>query len=125
VVETAHVVVAAVTAVVNAFSGTIAVARYPPVVMASLRPALATVGVPESWLVFPIGTLKLLGAAGLTIGLLGMPLIGAAAATGLVGYWLCAVFSHLRVADRSPQFLAASGYLALAIATLTLGLTAW
>lgn len=122
--DTVYVVVAAVAVVLHVFSGAVAVAQYPPVVMANLRPALATVGVPESWLVFPIGTLKLLGAAGLFIGLLGMPLVGAAAAAGLVGYWLCAVFSHLRVGDRSPQFFAANGFLALAVATLTLGLAA-
>jgi hypothetical protein len=123
-VDTAYVVVGAVTVIVNAFSGAIAVTRYPPV-MARLRPALANVGIPESWLVWPIGTLKLLGALGVLVGVLGVEPVGQAAAVGLVGYWSCAVFSHVRVGDRSPQFLAANGFLTLAIATVALGLAAW
>ncbi len=39
-------------------------------------------GVPESWLTFPIGTLKAAGAVGLLLGLIGVPRIGTAAAIG-------------------------------------------
>jgi hypothetical protein len=38
--------------------------------------ALTRAGVPESWLTFPIGTLKTAGAVGLLLGLIGVPLIG-------------------------------------------------
>ena len=55
---------------------------------------MARAGVPESWLAFPIGTLKTAGAAGLPVGLAG---------------------------DYSPQFGLAIGFLSLAVATLGLG----
>jgi hypothetical protein len=43
-----------------------------------------------------LGTLKLAGAAGLLVGLVGPPAIGIAAATGLVLYFIGAVIAHLR-----------------------------
>ena len=46
-------------------------------------PGMAKAGVPVSWLTFPIGTLKTLGALGLAAGLLFRPL-GVSAAIGLV-----------------------------------------
>ena len=120
--STAHLIVALVTVVANAFSGYAAVTRLP-VIMKSLGPALRTAGIPESWLVFPIGTLKLAGAAGIAIGLLGVPVIGVAAATGIVAYFVCATYTHIRVSDFSPQFyLASCLFLPLAIATLALDL---
>ncbi len=100
------VVVATVT--MNAVSGVLWVAR-PRRVLPGLQENLATIGVPESWATFPIGTAKLAGAAGLVAGLAGVPYVGAAASGGLILFWVCAVFSHLRVADRStPQFYATS-----------------
>ncbi|MFI7468474.1 DoxX family protein [Nonomuraea sp. NPDC049646] len=75
---------------------------------------------PRSWLVWPIGTLKAAGAAGLALGLLGVPLAGTAAAAGLVLSYVCALCTHLRVADRSPQFYLAIVFLAPAVATLVL-----
>lgn len=79
-------------------------------------------GVPESWLSFPIGTLKTVGAIGLLIGLLGMPLVGVAAAAGLTLFFVCAVYTHVLAGDYSPQFGLALGFLTLAVASLTLGL---
>lgn len=58
--------------------------------MRQLRPAMSTTGVPVSWVVFPIGTLKLAGALGLLVGLLGVPLVGTAAAIGLTLFFVCA-----------------------------------
>jgi hypothetical protein len=52
---------------------------------------MARAGVPESWLTFPIGTLKIAGALGLLVGLLGMAPLGVAAAIGLVLFFVCAV----------------------------------
>ncbi|MEU5860283.1 MULTISPECIES: DoxX family protein [unclassified Nonomuraea] len=117
--STAYVVTALVTIGFNAFSGFAAMTRLKPV-MRTLGPALDRAGVPESWLVWPIGALKAAGAAGLALGLLGVPLAGTAAAAGLVLYFVCALFTHLRVDDRSPQFYLAIVFLALAVATLAL-----
>ncbi|MFE6970514.1 DoxX family protein [Isoptericola sp. NPDC057653] len=100
------VVLAAVT--MNAVSGVLWVAR-PRRVLPGLQKNLAAIGVPESWATFPIGTLKLAGAAGLLAGLVGVPYVGTAAAAGLILFWVCAIFSHVRVGDWStPQFYATS-----------------
>jgi uncharacterized membrane protein len=91
--------------------------------MRTLRPALATAGVPESWLVFPIGTLKTAGSVGVLLGLVGVPLVGTAATIGLVLFFVCAVYTHIRVSDFSSRFfLGSCFFLRLAIATLALGL---
>jgi len=85
---------------------------------------MARTGVPESWLTFPIGTLKTAGAAGLLLGLVAVPQIGLAAAIGLILYFVCAIYTHIRAGDYSAQFGLANGYLALAVAALTLQLAA-
>jgi DoxX-like family len=51
-----------------------------------------------------------------------VPLVGTAAAIGLVLFFVCAVYTHLRAADYSPQSGLALGFLGLAIASLALGL---
>ena len=118
----AYLTVALVTIAANTFSGGAAMTRFEPI-MRTLRPALATAGVPESWLVFPIGFFKLAGAIGLLVGLLGVPLIGTAAAIGLVLYFVCAAYTHVRVSDYSaPFFLATGFFLVLAVATTVLDL---
>jgi hypothetical protein len=79
---------------------------------------MARVGVPESWLPF-LGALQLAGAAGLLLGLVGVPLIGTIAAIGLVLKFVGAVATHLRSrAYRSTVFPGA--FLVLAIASLVL-----
>ncbi|MGW4792155.1 DoxX family protein [Nonomuraea sp. NPDC004297] len=115
----AYVTVALVTIALNGFSAFAAMTRLEPI-MRSLGPALDRAGVSESWLVFPIGALKAAGALGLTLGLLGVPLIGTAAAAGLILYFVCALFTHLRVYDFVPQFYLAIVFLGLATATLAL-----
>jgi DoxX-like family len=55
----------------------------------------ARVEVQPSWLL-PLGALKFAGAVGLIVGI-AVPLIGAAAAIGLVLFFVCAIFAHLRV----------------------------
>jgi hypothetical protein len=55
----------------------------------------AAVDVPPSWLPM-LGTLKLAGAAGLTLGLLGVPALGVAAGIGLVLFYVGAVVAHIR-----------------------------
>lgn len=44
-----------------------------------------------SWLTFSIGTLKTAGAIGLVLGLVGVPYLGAAAAAGLILFFVCAL----------------------------------
>jgi len=107
------------TIVANAFSGIAAIAHFKPIL-----PGLVAAGVPESWLTFPIGTLKTAGAAGLLLGLAGVPLIGTAAAIGLVLFFVCAIYTHIRANYYSAQFALALAFLAMAIATLLLGLAA-
>ncbi|NEE31043.1 DoxX family protein, partial [Streptomyces sp. SID7982] len=59
--------------------------------------SMGKVGVPGTW--FPwLASLKAAGALGLLIGL-GVPLIGSAAAVGVVLYFVGAVVTHLRVKD--------------------------
>ncbi|BCJ33378.1 hypothetical protein Athai_08810 [Actinocatenispora thailandica] len=119
---TAYLVIGIVTVAANLFSGACAITRFGPV-MKTLRPALATADIPESWLTFPIGTLKTAGALGVLLGLVGVPLVGTAAAIGLVLFFVCAAYTHIRVADFSPTFfLGSCFFLPLAAASLALGL---
>ncbi len=113
----AYVVVTLLAVAANAFSGVCALVHFTPI----LR-GMAQVGVPESWLTFPIGTLKTAGAAGLLLGLVGVPLIGTAAAIGLILFFVCAIYTHVRAGDYSAQFGLANGFLALAVAALALNL---
>lgn len=117
--RTAAAVVTLLAVAANAFSGIAALAHFRPIL-----PGMVRAGVPESWLTFPIGTLKTAGAAGLLLGLLGVPLVGTAAAIGLVLFFVCAVHTHLLAGDYSSQLGLALGFLGLAVATLALGLPA-
>jgi DoxX-like family len=114
---TAYLVVTLLAIAANAFSGVAAMVHFKPII-----PGMVRAGVPESWLTFPIGTLKTAGAAGLLLGLAGVPLVGTAAAIGLVLFFVCAVYTHLRAGDYSAQFGLAIGFLGLAVASLALGL---
>jgi hypothetical protein len=71
--------------------------------------------VSQRWMI-PLGTLLASGALGLLIGL-AVPVLGIAAAIGLVVYFVCALSAHIRVHDRGIG--AATGFLVLAIAVLT------
>ncbi|HTY34450.1 DoxX family protein [Mycobacterium sp.] len=111
--HTAYVVITLTTAVVTAG---IAVADLVPAgfVLANS----AEVGVPRSWLP-PLAAAKLAGAAGLVVGLLGLPALGIAAAAGLVLFFIGAVITHLRA--RVLYNIAFPGaFLCLSAATLAL-----
>ena len=112
----AYVCTTIVAIVANAFVAAADFARAPFVVQNS-----SSVGVPASWLT-PLGLLKAAGAAGLLLGLLGVPFIGTAAAGGLVLFFVGAVLTHLRAGDRSASLGFPAGYLLLAAASLVLGL---
>lgn len=78
-------------------------------------------GLPDSWLPM-LGALKAAGAAGLLVGLLGAPVIGVAAAIGLVAFFVGAIVAHLRarVFNKMPF---PGAFLALAVASLALAIT--
>jgi DoxX-like family len=108
-----YVVVTVITAIVTA---AIAIPDFIPAgfVLANS----AKVHVPRSWLPM-LGVLKLAGAIGLLVGVVGLPVIGIAAATGLVLYFIGAVIAHLRA--RVFYNIAFPGaYLGLSAASLVL-----
>jgi hypothetical protein len=76
------------------------------------------VKVSHRWMVL-LGTCLASGAAGLLVGL-AIPVLGTAAAIGLILYFICAVTAHLRVGDR--QVGGAVFFLVLAVAGLITGL---
>ena len=78
------------------------------------------VGVPQSF--FPVsGSLKAAGAAGLALGLAGVPFIGIAAATGLVLFFVGAIVTVVRA--RWYAHFYPIPFLLLAAVALTLRLT--
>ena len=112
---TAYFVVTLVAIAANGLSGIAAMLHFKPIL-----PGMARAGVPESWLTFPIGTLKTAGAIGLLLGLVGVPWVGAAAAISLIGFFVCALYTHMRAGDYSLQFGLAIGFLLLNVAALVL-----
>jgi DoxX-like family len=110
---TASVVVTLITAAMTAAVG-----------VADLVPAgfvlanSAEVHVPRSWLP-GLGALKLAGAAGLLVGLVGPPAIGIAAATGLVLFFIGALITHIR-ANVLYNIAFPGAYLALSAGSLVL-----
>ncbi|MGW1892382.1 DoxX family protein [Streptomyces sp. NPDC002004] len=109
----AYAVVTVITIAANSFEAVANLARAKFVLANS-----AEVGVPPSWLPL-LGTLKAAGAAGLLLGLLGVRLVGAAAAIGLVLFYVGAMAAHIRA--RVFYNIAFPGtFLALAIASLVL-----
>lgn len=114
--STAYIAVTSVAIAADGFSGIAALLHLKPIL-----PGMAKAGVPISWLTFPIGTLKTAGALGLAAGLAFRPL-GVAAAIGLVLFFVCAIYTHIRANDYGPQFYLANGFLALNTAALVLAL---
>ncbi|MFI6787070.1 DoxX family protein [Nonomuraea sp. NPDC050383] len=110
----AYVVVTVLTIAVNAWAAIADFARAGFVLANS-----AALGVPHSWIPM-LGALKAAGAAGLSLGLLGVPLVGVAAAAGLVLFFTGAVVAHVRIRVYGPIAVPA-GYLGLAVACLVLG----
>ena len=113
---TAYLTVTVIAIAANGFSGVAALAHFKPIL-----PGMERAGVPLSWLTFPIGTLKTTGALGLAAGLSFRP-FGVAAAIGLVLFFVCAVYTHVRASDYGSQFYLANGFLALNVAALALAL---
>ncbi|HEX3546325.1 MAG TPA: DoxX family protein [Mycobacterium sp.] len=114
--QPAYLAVTLLAIAANGFSGIAALVHFRPIMA-----GMAKADVPESWLTFPIGTLKTLGALGLAAGLAFRPL-GVSAAIGLVLFFVCALYTHIRAGDYSPQFGLAIGFLGLNAAALVLSL---
>ncbi|WP_199036571.1 DoxX family protein [Glycomyces salinus] len=115
--STFYIVLAATAAGAHLFSGVASMMR-----LKIIYPLLERVGVPGSWLVFPIGVAKTAGGLGLLAGLLGPHWIGVAAAGGLVLFWTCAIFAHLRADFWPKQTPLIFVFTALAAGTLAVGL---
>jgi DoxX-like protein len=108
---TAYIVITLLAAAANIFSATLDFIRYKQILV-----NMARVGVSESWLT-TLGILKAAGALGLLIGIC-VPLIGIAAAIGLVLFFIAAIITHLRGRDYS--FVLATVFPLLAVAALVL-----
>ena len=81
----------------------------------SVKVVADRVQVSHKWMI-PLGILLTSGALGLLMGFV-VPVLGTAAAIGLVLYFICAVTAHVRVHDR--QIAGAISFLVLAVAALT------
>jgi DoxX-like protein len=106
-----HTAVIITVIVLNAGIGVADLLKAPFVLATS-----SAVDVPPSWLPM-LGTLKLAGAAGLTLGLLGVPALGVAAGIGLVLFYVGALVAHLK-ARKFATGAAPLLFLGLAAATL-------
>src|SRR5213080_842280 len=106
---TAYLVVTVLAAAANIFSATLDFIRFKQVLI-----NMAKAGVSESWITI-LGVLKAAGALGLLIGI-SVPVIGIAAASGLVLFFVGAIVTHLRAHDHS--FGLAVVFLLLALAAL-------
>ncbi|MEU4519815.1 DoxX family protein [Amycolatopsis sp. NPDC024027] len=106
----------------NTAAALIAIVLNAGIGLADLRKArfvLATsaaVNVPPRWLP-ALGTLKLAGAAGLLLGLLGVPAVGVAAAIGLTLFYAGAIAAHVR-AGKFATGAVPLVFLGLAVATV-------
>ena len=106
---TVYLIVTILTVAANIFSAACDFIRYEKV-----STAMAKAGVPESWMT-TLGVLKAAGALGLLVGI-DVPVIGIAAAVGLIVFFVGAIIIHLRGSDYSlgPAML----FLLLAVAAL-------
>lgn len=111
---TAYVVVTVIAAIANSYAAANDFIR-PKWLLANM----AKLGVRESWLT-KLGLLKAAGALGVLVGIR-VPLIGVAAAVGLILFFVGAIVTHLRSHDYY-SLGTPIGFLLLAIAALMLEL---
>lgn len=81
---------------------------------ASVRSVADRLHVSHAWMI-PFGTLLAAGAIGLLVGI-AVPVLGKAAAIGLILYFLCALRAHMRARDSHVG--AAVSFLVLSVAAL-------
>ena len=110
---------AVVMLVTSAASGFVAIANFMRLTF--VRRQAARLGVSESWIPV-LGALNAAAALGLLLGVAGVPLIGTAAAAGLVLYFVGAIAAHRRARDDAIG--PAAAFLLLAVAALALDLLA-
>ena len=111
-----HVAYVAVTIVVALANGYAAALNF--IGAESVKVVADNVRMPQKWMI-PFGILLACGAAGLLVGFV-VPVVGTAAAVGLVVYFICAVSAHVRVRD--PNVGGAVSFLVMAVAALVVGL---
>jgi hypothetical protein len=109
-----YLVVTTLTAIANAYAALLDFSGSEQVITVMRRKR-----VPLSWM-FPLGALKAAGALGLLIGF-AVPLIGTAAAVGLVLFFVGAFIAHLRA--RYYRLATCAAFFVLAVAALTVNLT--
>jgi hypothetical protein len=80
----------------------------------SVKLVADNVQVSQKWMI-PFGVLLAAGALGLLVGF-AIPLLGTAAAVGLVLYFACAMSAHMRVRDQ--QIAGVASFFLLAVAAL-------
>jgi hypothetical protein len=113
----AYIIVTLLAAAANIYAATNDFTR-PQWLLANMT----KLGVRELWLT-KLGLLKAAGALGVLVGIR-VPLIGVAAAVGLILFFVGAIITHLRARDYYSLGTPV-GFLLLAIAALTLELYAW
>lgn len=104
-----YVVVTTLAALMNGYAATLNF-----VGAESVKAVADRVQVSQRWMV-PFGILLASGAVGLLLGM-AVPVLGSAAAIGLILYFICAVSAHLRAHD--TQIGGAMFFLLLAVAAL-------
>ena len=104
-----YVIITILAALANGYAATLNFAGAE-----SVKVVADKVQVSRRWMI-PFGILLASGALGLLIGL-AVPVLGMAAAIGLVVYFVCALSAHLRVRD--PGIGGAVSFLVLAVAAL-------
>jgi hypothetical protein len=104
-----YVVITGVVAAANGYAAYLSLAGAD-----SVRAVADRVRVPARFMT-PFGVLLAAGAIGLLAGFI-RPVLGTAAAAGLVAYFCCALGAHIRVRDRGVG--GAVGFLMLAVAAL-------
>ncbi|WP_305091498.1 DoxX family protein [Prescottella sp. R16] len=110
----AYLAVTALTVLANGYAATVDFLQTDRAVANAVR-----VGASRSWLL-PLGTAKAAGAVGLLVGI-AVPVIGVAAAIGLVLFFVCAIGAHVRAHWYSTIPFPAA-YLVLAVGALVLRL---
>jgi hypothetical protein len=112
---TAYVGVTLLAAAANSYAATADLLR-----LRWIFDSMTRMGVPHSWMV-PLGALKGAGALGLLLGI-GVPLIGIAAAVGLILFFAGAVITHMRAHADASTYPYPAAFLLLALGSLLLRL---
>lgn len=108
--DIAYVVITIVAAVANGYAAVLDFVGAESVKVVADR-----VQVSQKWMI-PLGVLLASGAIGLLVGF-AVPVLGIAAAIGLVLYFICAIGAHVRARD--PGIAGAVSFLVIAVAALT------